>query len=385
MQDVLRRKLDSCVDRVFPCQLCLGGPAGYFGRVSSFYCQEENPLVLCADLGDCIGAYFFLVSSTDKIVRKVFVCKSENLLVQNKIFFFSLFFLFSFFVCLFVCFSFSPLKSFWFSCGSHGRASWTSAFNLSFTKSLCTGVGTISLLWIQLATPVMYIGMWFILLLLHWIFRSTRAGRRRGGYEVGLEPSVAGSSRSSYRMSLMQHLIDDRDNHRIGEMVEGKEEEEEEVAAAEEESSLPTQQRQLQTLHGNSSSTESRPTTSFMKQLCRRFQFLRAFEFLLLFLYETLTEQALQLVNCVRVGSCGHVLAEYPDVQCRENSQYTPLLVVAILIIFYTAGFPVGLCIFLRRLQLRSNNNSNKDVDKSNISYNNNNKNKNNSNNPSTT
>ena len=99
---------------------------------------------------------------------------------------------------------------------------------------------------------------------------------------------------------------------------------------------------------------DSRPelagTRSSFKQYCRRFRFLRAFEFLLLFSYETLTEQALQLVNCVGVGSCGSVLAEYPDVRCPNDSRYIPLLIIAILVLIYAAAFPVWLFVFLRRL-----------------------------------
>eukprot|EP00052_Salpingoeca_macrocollata_P030259 m.316251 g.316251 ORF g.316251 m.316251 type:complete len:330 (-) comp23073_c1_seq9:290-1279(-) len=87
--------------------------------------------------------------------------------------------------------------------------------------------------------------------------------------------------------------------------------------------------------------------------LCRQHRFLRALGFLLLFSYETLTEQALQLVNCIHVGACGRVLGEYPDVPCRGNRAYDPLLAVAVVLLVYAALFPTGLFWFLRKYCIR--------------------------------
>ena len=92
-----------------------------------------------------------------------------------------------------------------------------------------------------------------------------------------------------------------------------------------------------------------------LKAACRRFRFLRAFEFLLLFSYETLTEQALQIVNCINVGECGHVLAQYPEVACPDTSVYIPLLVAAVLILVYAVVFPVWLFWFLWKTKNNEN------------------------------
>lgn len=85
---------------------------------------------------------------------------------------------------------------------------------------------------------------------------------------------------------------------------------------------------------------------------CRRFRYLRALQCLVLFSYETLTEQALQLVNCIKVGECGNVLAEFPDVPCPANRNQLPLMTVAVLLLLYAVVFPAGLFIFLRKLNL---------------------------------
>eukprot|EP00051_Salpingoeca_urceolata_P021975 m.351836 g.351836 ORF g.351836 m.351836 type:complete len:1161 (-) comp19898_c13_seq1:28-3510(-) len=74
--------------------------------------------------------------------------------------------------------------------------------------------------------------------------------------------------------------------------------------------------------------------------------FLRGIHFLMLFTYETLTEQAMQLVNCQNVCHLGRRLAEYPDVSCTSPS-YQILRIVALAILVYTAFFPIGLFGFL--------------------------------------
>ena len=82
--------------------------------------------------------------------------------------------------------------------------------------------------------------------------------------------------------------------------------------------------------------------------LYKQFRFVRAFEFLMLFSYESLTDQALQLVNCIRVGECGRVLAEFPDVSC-DDASYTPLKITAVVILVYSVLFPL---LLFRKLQL---------------------------------
>ena len=81
---------------------------------------------------------------------------------------------------------------------------------------------------------------------------------------------------------------------------------------------------------------------AYEKLLYRRFRFLRAFEMLMLLSYETLTYQALQLVNCVNLGGCGTVLAEFPDVSCKgHNTDYSPLKAVAVILLIYAGLFPI--------------------------------------------
>jgi hypothetical protein len=166
------------------------------------------------------------------------------------------------------------------------------------------------LLWLQLATPLMYFVLWLVVLVAHWVHRSSQN-------KVARRPL---SGITDIRMSLMTHLLEN-----------GQEE----------------QQQQQEC------STDDQPYApeNSLQRYCRRFRFLRALEFLLLFSYETLTDQALQLTNCVSVGSCGsRVLAEYPDISCTNNDNFVPLLVVAVFILIYAALFPVVLFCFLRKL-----------------------------------
>ena len=231
------------------------------------------------------------------------------------------------------------------------RAGWTSAFNLSATKSLCIGMSTVPLLWLQLATPIMYFGIWFILLLLHWMLQSHRS--RGAGFEALESPYAS----KSYRMSLLRHLIADSDHHDQQHPETKKDlsntSTPHTTAAANEDGD-----GNYAAANDDNHDDENNHSGDDEKQLCRRFRFLRALEFLLLFSYESLTEQALQLVNCVGVGSCGHVLAEYPDLACRGNSEYKPLLAIAILVLIYAIAFPIVLCFALHKLQSSSSSSS---------------------------
>jgi hypothetical protein len=165
--------------------------------------------------------------------------------------------------------------------------------------------------WLHLATPLIYFALWLVVFVAHWAHRSRQKKVARP------------LSSSDIRMSLMSHLL-------------ASEEEEEHEFIMEFEILSHDQPRHSETN---------------LQVYCRRFRFLRALEFLLLFSYETLTEQALQLTNCVSVGACGsRVLAEYPDISCTGNSSFVPLLVVAVFILIYAALFPVVLFRFLRNL-----------------------------------
>ena len=168
---------------------------------------------------------------------------------------------------------------------------------------------------------------------------------------------VRGSSAiRSFRMSLMSHLLsdydrdNDNDDDNDGATLLDSRSRSEEVKTA-----TVGPDRSLDGEFGSdfaaltSSSDDAGTVATSKKLLCRRFRFLRAFQCLLMFSYETLTEQALQLVNCISVGSCGRVLAEYPDITCPDNVHYIPLLLVAVLILVYAAAFPIGLFVTLRK------------------------------------
>ena len=72
----------------------------------------------------------------------------------------------------------------------------------------------------------------------------------------------------------------------------------------------------------------------------------------------------MQLINCVSVGACGKVLAEFPDVHCPDDRDYVPLLVVAIIVLIYAAAFPTALFVFLRRLHHREGSRANNTMKK---------------------
>jgi hypothetical protein len=166
----------------------------------------------------------------------------------------------------------------------------------------------------------MYFVFWLVLFVVHWTRKSSK--------KKGAARPLSSRSRD-LRMSLMSHLLEN-------ELVEqGKQEE----------SNTDVDDALLQ--------SKDRPQASenSLQRYCRRFRFLRALEFLLLFSFETLTEQALQLTNCVSVGACGsRVLAEYPDISCTNNDSFVPLLVIAVFILIYAALFPELLFRFLRKL-----------------------------------
>ena len=321
LQAVQSAAIAWAVGGFYLCQLGLGCISRVPRSPSVFYGQEENSVLFRPNPACSIGAILELVSL-------LFFLKKKK---KKKTFwwFASLFKLFV--VCLHVflhvCFFCSVAAAVVdLHCSQKNkkknnlnRSSWTAAFNLSLTGHLCLGdFSTTGLLWLQLSTPIMYFGFWLLLFVLNWLRGYTRHG---GGYSI--------STSSSFKLTLLEHLVDN-DSHNDDTVAS-------DVAA---------------------NNSQSSP-----KALCRRFRFLRALEFLLLFSYETLTEQALQLVNCISVGSCGRVLAGYPDVACPSNAAYIPLLIVAVLILVYAAVFPVGLFLFLRKLKVDNPGKADRDSD----------------------
>eukprot|EP00053_Salpingoeca_punica_P019754 m.202109 g.202109 ORF g.202109 m.202109 type:complete len:1051 (-) comp17716_c0_seq6:1639-4791(-) len=240
-------------------------------------------------------------------------------------------------------------------------ASWTGYFNLSLAKYLCLHTSSSTqMLWLQLAEPLSYFVLWFALLVLHWLFfarpcrpRSSYAPLAGGEEETGDNNNYnnSGGARGSIAggrsTSLLQHLLDIHP-HSPGKSTVQADEEDRAHASA------PAGDGHRETHSAATGSVEEmRPQESTLKRLaaefCRRYRFVRALQFLLLFSFESLTEQSLQLINCVDVGACGRVLAEYPDVSC-SSSAYQPLRVVAICILVYAVVFPLLLLAMLYRI-----------------------------------
>ena len=186
-------------------------------------------------------------------------------------------------------------------------------FSLSGTKYFCfANLSSTGLLWLQLATPFMYFFFWAVLLGVQKVYRRKRS-----------DASLLFSSNS---FALTDRLIEQTpSNIRV------------DSDSGEDFNANPISEHEQR------------------KLLCRQLRFIRTFELLLLLSYETLTEQALQLINCISVGACGRVLAEYPDVRCPDSSSYIPLLIAAVLILVYAAAFPLYLWHFLRKLQQLQN------------------------------
>ena len=276
---------------------------GCLGRISWVHSQEENLLLFYPDTAHCVGAIVVMVSLKRLLAVVVVVVVVVVAVVV-------------------VCFQI--LFHTVFISRSHNhifRARWTSVFSLSATKYFCLGNrSTVGLLWLQLATPIMYFAFWFMLFIIHYL---KSAAKRRNASAV--------TNSDGYALSLMNHLVEhDMDTE--------------------------TDSKNVDNADSNVSSTKS---ASFGR-LCKRFRFLRALEFLLLFSFETLTEQALQIVNCISVGSCGRVLAGYPDVSCPSEGNYVPLLVIAILILIYATACPIVLFVFLRRIHSHANTSNSK-------------------------
>ena len=211
-------------------------------------------------------------------------------------------------------------------------------------------MSTSTLLWLQLGTPFMYFGMWFALFLVSWFF-STRTSSRNNNNNNNKNNNS--ENNSSIRLSLMNRLLDH--NHNAGAAADDDVGNDNDGDDDDDKYDLLDQQQNEDGGAGVDNSRQHSNKTQ-LKQLCRRFRFLRALELLMLFSYEILTEQALQLVNCIHVGECGRVLAEYPDLSCPHSSSYLPLLIVAILILVYSVAFPAALFWFLRKNNVHVHN-----------------------------
>ena len=225
------------------------------------------------------------------------------------------------------------------------RASWTSAFSLNLTRYICVGsfTSTTELLWMQLATPFLYFGFWLLLATLAWLWRRlfhSRTLNRSGSGRATLatysndNDNFEGSDEESRLLHDQAHgdNILTSDNYR--------------------DSNSSSSSNNNNNSHNNHSNHSNNHNHS-ISDLYRQYRFLRSFQLILLFSYETLTDQALQLLNCVRVGECGRVLAEYPDVHCdsgSENNAYRVLRIVAIILLVYAGVFPLLLLSKLFRI-----------------------------------
>jgi hypothetical protein len=257
---------------------------------------------------------------------------------------------------------------------------------------MCLDVqSTQSLLWLRLAEPMFYLVLWFFILYLNWLYHTRKEEKRKyrlfNNYEFsnhlterlvvadkharrsemkrslsagsGVEPEVAAlAATSSATEGVEPAGPNDDDNQRVQETTLLAAETTATVAEADGRQNRSTTATSVGTLSSSwqEATGEEEPLPDRRRRLLRQFRFIRALEFLMLLSYETLTEQALQLLNCIGVGSCGRVLAEYPDVHCTGNSDYYGLRVVAILIMIYSFVFPLGLFYGMRRINRNRNN-----------------------------
>ena len=82
--------------------------------------------------------------------------------------------------------------------------------------------------------------------------------------------------------------------------------------------------------------------------------FVRCACYLMLFSYDSWTEQSLQLLNCIDVGN-RNVVAEQPDVSCTSTEYRYPHVTAIVLTGLVVVGFPVGLLVFLSVNSYRGN------------------------------
>lgn len=272
------------------------------------------------------------------------------------------------------------------------------------TRYICIDVGSITQLWIQLGTPIIYFVIWVIILVCNEIAsrhrRSkqyllwqnengsgdgsvNRTGNENGDAEGASDTeSFTVASLQKRPVSLFARLIDDDNNSDYDSATRYsvkrsiafniKKDGFSSSAATSTAASTgaggaaaATAGAMINTGENddNNSSTGTYYSSASgvarehqFQELCRRYRFIRSLSLLLLFSYETLTVQALQIVNCISVGSCGRVLADYPDISCPDGPGYLPLLVVAVIVLCYCAAFPFVLLHKLYQMQSKMSN-----------------------------
>eukprot|EP00041_Stephanoeca_diplocostata_P037252 m.1399449 g.1399449 ORF g.1399449 m.1399449 type:complete len:1747 (-) comp25002_c0_seq6:325-5565(-) len=243
-------------------------------------------------------------------------------------------------------------------------APWMGYFNLSIAKYVCVDVGPEhARLWLQLGSMVLFVVAWLLMLVGDWIKHIVRDRKRHGQWEMeDRHPSLLEHLRSrplkryeGLREEALHAESDESDDEATAYAAAQVSEEEptcsashlhaETALGAHGPTAVPDDRKRLRT-HAHHTHDPVRTTVGL--RLCRQFRYLRAMQYILLFSYESLTEQAMQIVNCISVGSCGAVLAAYPAVPCRDNPAYTRLFAVAIVILIYAIVFPVAMGLFLR-------------------------------------
>ena len=224
---------------------------------------------------------------------------------------------------------------------------------MNLTRFICISSysTTATTIWVQLATPFMY----FVFLGLIWVgvriyrtyWRAGHAAQFIGTNDFDSDTSIANCKNnndmemmlgghsgkdSKARSSLYDRLINSGSSERFDDKENNN--------------------NNNKSDDDNINNTDHDHNSNNAQMLRRRYRFLRAFEMLLLFSYETLIDQALQLVNCMSAGGCGSVLAEFPDIACdATDSTYGPLRAVAILLLIYAVMFPIVLFVALYKIK----------------------------------
>lgn len=225
------------------------------------------------------------------------------------------------------------------------RAGWTSLFSLDFTQFLCLDQDTSKkAVWLRIASSPMYFAFWFLIFAFHWLV-TYKWSRKHHALKA-----------RNVRSTLFLHLLQEPDSSdHLMELQHAPEKSSPSssssttttVTLSEESNDVDT----LLLLNAGELSEKAKNENweKIKKSLCRRYRFLRALEMIMLFSYEILTDIGLQLLNCVDLGSCGSVLAEFPDISCH-SSEYTPLQVIAWILVVYSVAFPAVVWYSLYRI-----------------------------------
>eukprot|EP00041_Stephanoeca_diplocostata_P036037 m.1296580 g.1296580 ORF g.1296580 m.1296580 type:complete len:1787 (+) comp24794_c0_seq31:338-5698(+) len=250
-------------------------------------------------------------------------------------------------------------------------APWMGFFNLSLAKYMCVNVQEqSSRLWLRLGSSASFFFIWMIFALCDWFITPFRRSQRDAEHS---RPSLVkhvlnrplrkfeGLHAAARHQSLMHaesHSLHG-DSHDYSYASAEPSEEPTRVLLDHAGSScsgteLKPIRRESMSSVDSYASRKSHHSDDPMRswvglRLCRQFRYIRGLQYILLFSYESLTEQAMQIVNCISVGSCGRVLAAYPAVSCQHNPAYYPLRIVGICLLIYSVAFPMGLWYFLRK------------------------------------